>query len=394
MGLPFAKELRRRGHHIQVLTGFPNYPGGKIYHGYKIKARMTEVMDGIPIIRVPLYPSHDHSTIKRIITYVTFALSASVIGTFSVDKADVAYVTQGPATIGYPAEIIKLIRRIPFVYDIKDLWPDSLTATGMFDSRFGMKLANAWCKMTYKWAEKITVCTPGYKKTLIERGVPAQKIEVIYNWCDRHIVTLPRDEDLMAALRLENKFIITYAGNIGKAQAMEVVIKAAETLKGMIPAVCFLMVGSGVDYKSLKQTAEQKKLDNVRFLGRKPVDQIASYLSISDALLVHLKNTPLFKITIPGKTEAYLAAGKPILTGVGGDANDIVEKANAGIAFESENAEGLVEAVATLFNMSPEQRRQMGENGSRFYQENVSFEIGVDKFEKVFNALYNKKGKE
>ena len=188
VGLPFAKALRDRGHQVQVLTGFPNYPGGRIYDGYKVKFIHRETLDGIPIIRVPLYPSHDQSSIKRTLSYISLSLSQAVIGPFAVDKADVSYVSQGPATVGWPSIIHKVFRRIPFVYNIQDLWPDTLPSSGMFDSGIGYKLIDKWCKFVYRQAAKIIVISPGMKTALIKRGVPQEKIEVIYNWCDDSLI--------------------------------------------------------------------------------------------------------------------------------------------------------------------------------------------------------------
>ena len=183
-GLLFAKKLSKLGHSVDVLTGFPNYPGGKLYDGYKIKFFHREVIDGIPVIRVPLYPSHDSNSIKRILNYTSFALSASLPGFFLVKRPDVIYVYHPPATIGLPALFLHLLHRAPFVYDIQDIWPDTLAATGMMDNKVALWLVNKWCRFIYSQAAKIVVLSPGFKEILIKRDVPDHKIEVIYNWCE------------------------------------------------------------------------------------------------------------------------------------------------------------------------------------------------------------------
>jgi glycosyltransferase involved in cell wall biosynthesis len=180
-GLTFAKALRERGHEVEILTGFPNYPGGKVYPGYRIRPFQREVMEGIPVIRVPLYPSHDNSAIRRVANYATFALSAAAIGTAAVKPADVMYVYHPPATVAFPAMLIGSIRRIPFVYDIQDLWPDTLGATGMVNNKSLLKMVGRWCRWTYRAAARIVVLSPGFKELLVARGVPREKIEVIYN---------------------------------------------------------------------------------------------------------------------------------------------------------------------------------------------------------------------
>jgi glycosyltransferase involved in cell wall biosynthesis len=391
MGLPFAKELARRGHKVEVLTGFPNYPGGKLYDGYKIRPLQREVMDGIPVIRVPLYPSHDRSAVRRIATYATFALSASTIGTAAVSSADVAYVTQGPASIGLPGFILKLFRRIPFVYDIKDLWPDALSATGMLTNRSAVWMTGQWCKFSYFCASKVTVITPGYKKILIERGVPEHKLEVIYNWCDEsHIAPAEKDHKLADELGMTGKFNIVFAGNIGKAQAIEAVIYAAQLIAADCPDVQFLFFGGGLDVDSLKQKVTDLGLHNVRFFERRPLSQISSILSLADVLLVHLRDEPVYRITIPSKTQAYMAVGKPILAAVGGDTNNLVLRAKAGLACEPEDSEAIAQTIRKFRAMSPDELSRMGADGRKFYQQNLSFDIAVSKYEEVFKAVAEK----
>lgn len=390
VGLPFAKALRDRGHQVQVLTGLPNYPGGKIYDGYKVKLIQREVMDGIEVIRVPLYPSHDRSSIKRMLSYMSLSLTQALIGTFAVNKADIAFVSQGPATIGLPAKVIKLFRRIPFVYNIQDLWPDSLTSTGMFDSGIGMKLIHGWCKSIYKSAAKVAVITPGMKRKLVERGVPADKVEVIYNWCDdSQIVSGQPSDQLAQELGMKNKFNILFAGNIGKAQAMDAVLEAARLIKDDCPNVQFVLMGGGVEAEPLKQKTEQMRIDNVKFLARRPITEVGPILRLADVLLVHLRNDPLFEITIPSKTEAYMAAGRPVMIGVKGDASDLVLKANAGLLCEPENAESIANTARKFAAMPKNELDEMGNNGERYYQQNLSFSIGVDQYETIFKSIVN-----
>ena len=384
-GLPFAKALRDRGHQVQVLTGFPNYPGGKIYEGYKTRFIQREELDGIPIIRVPLYPSHDRSSIKRILSYISLSLSQAAIGPFAVDKADIAYVVQGPATIGLPAIINKVFRSIPFVYNIQDLWPDSLTSTGMFNEGIGYRLVDKWCKFVYNRASQIVVIAPGMKKKLIERGVPEEKIKVTYNWCDDSLICRQSpDLDLKKSLSMDGKFNIVFAGNMGKAQAMDSVIDAAEIISRTNNNIQFVFIGSGVEVDRLKQKVKQLSLTNVMFHGRKPVSEIGPILRLADVLLVHLRDDPLFRITVPSKTQAYLAIGKPILMGVNGDASDLIKNAQAGICCEPQNPDSIASAVGHLYNMNRADLEQFGVNAMNYYDKNLSFQTAVDSYIKVF----------
>ena len=320
LGLPFARELVKLGHEVEVLTGFPHYPGGKVYDGYRVRPLQRDTIEGIPVIRVPVYPSHDRSGVRRVTSYMSFALSASTIGSAMIKPADVSYVYQGPATLGLPAGIHRLLRGIPFVFNIQDLWPDTLASTGMFDNRIGLKLVDAWCKCVYRGASKIVVISPGVKRKLCERGVPQDKVEVIYNWCDESQVRpVEPDPALARDLGLAGRFNVLFAGNIGVGQSLGAVLAAASIVGAEHPEVQFVFIGGGVEVGSLKQKAEDMKLSNVRFLERRPPSEISPILRLADVLLVHLKDHPLFRITIPSKIQAYMAVGRPILIGVKGE---------------------------------------------------------------------------
>lgn len=384
-GLAFARELVRRGHQVQVLTGFPNYPGGKLYEGYRVRLVQRETIDGISIIRVPLYPSHDNSALQRIANYVSFALSAAVMGPFLVKPADVVYVYHPPATVSLPAISLKLLRRMPFVYDVQDLWPDTLAATGMLNNPLILKLVALWCRLTYMLANHIVVLSPGFTRKLIERGVQEEKISVIYNWCDEsQIAVVERSEAERLEPEMVGRFNVVFAGTMGKAQALEAVLEAAALLGQRLPDVQFVFVGGGIEVERLKQIKNEKQLDNVVFLPRRPAAKIGSILSLADLLLVHLKDDPLFEITLPSKTQAYLAAGRPILMAVRGDAASLVEQAGAGVACVPEDAESIAATIVRLFALSQAEREHMGSNGARFYQQELSLPIGVARFEEVF----------
>jgi len=393
-GLPFAKALVELGHEVEVLTGFPYYPIGRVYDGYRIKFLQREIMEGIPVTRVPIFPSHDSTAIRRIACYSSYALSASTIGTCVVKSADVAYVGQGPATVGIPAVILRALRRIPFVFHIMDLWPEGVMATGMFTNKLGLRATGRYLKSVYKRAGKVIVCTPGYRRKLIERGVPEDKIEVIYNWCDdAQIVPAEKDPELAKSLGMEDKFNIIFAGNMGKSQAMEAVLEAARIVKSESPRVQFLLIGGGVDAEDLKKKAAEMELSNVRFLARRPVTEIGAILSLGDVLFVHLKDEPIYKITIPSKTQAYMAVGRPVLVAVGGDTNDLVEKARAGLACEPENPRSIADAVNKLQVMSQSELDQMGANGKKYYEQELAFSIALKRMENIFESVSRKRKK-
>jgi glycosyltransferase involved in cell wall biosynthesis len=391
-GLPFARALMDRGHDVQVLTGFPNYPGGRLYPGYRLRPLQREVMEGIPVIRVPLYPSHDASSVRRAVNYASFALSAACIGPWAAKKADVAYVYHPPATVALPAMALHWMRRVPFVYDVQDLWPDTLGATGMLRHRAILNLVGRWCSLAYRKAARIVVLSPGFRDALVRRGVPGSKIEVIYNWCEEDCIRrAPRNEALADALGMAGRFNIVFAGTMGKAQALDAVLECAGIVAKRSPKLQFVFVGGGIDVDRLKAIARGKCLSNVLFLARRPVSEIGDLLNLADVLLVHLKDDPLFRITIPSKIQTYLAVGRPILAGVGGDAAALVEKAGAGISCIPERAESIAGAAESMFRMAKGELQAMGENGRRYYWRELSRDAGVTRFEEIFQAVTGKK---
>ncbi|AVO40454.1 glycosyltransferase family 4 protein [Simplicispira suum] len=385
-GIVFARELVRQGFEVEVITGFPNYPGGKLYPGYRIKWLQREVIDGVQVTRLPLYPNHDQSAIKRVFNYASFAVSALVYGLFMARRADVMYAYHPPLTVGIAASLVRLLRRIPVVYDIQDMWPDTLRATGMLSSPKALNLVAAVCRWVYRRVDSIVVLSPGFKRLLVERGVPAAKVDVIYNWADEATLATPTGQ-LPEAFPGPERFRILFAGNMGKAQALGAVLDAAALLQVGDSRVCFVMLGGGVELSALKQQAAQRGLTNVVFLPAVPMAEVGTYLQGADALLVHLRKDPLFEITIPSKTQAYMAASKPLLMAVDGDAADLLRQSGGGIVAESENAEALAEAAAALVNTPPQALIAMGQKAQQFYAQHLALAVGVGQFGEIFSRL-------
>lgn len=391
-GLVFARELVRQGFEVEVVTGFPNYPGGRVYPGYRIKWLQREMAEGVQITRVPLYPNHDQSAIKRVLNYASFAASSLIYGLFMAKRADVIYAYHPPLTVGITASLLKLLRRIPVVYDIQDMWPDTLRATGMLSNTKALGLVAAVCRWVYRRVDRIVVLSPGFKGLLVERGVPAVKIDVIYNWADEAALAAPSGQ-LPAAFPAPDRFRILFAGNMGKAQALVAVLDAAALLQTRGSRVCFVLLGGGVERDSLQQQAAQRGLANVVFLSAVPMAEVGTYLQATDALLVHLRKDPLFEITIPSKTQAYMVAGKPLLMAVNGDAADLVRQSGGGVVAESENAAGLAQAADALAHTAPQALATMGVQGKQFYAKHLALAVGVGRFGELFRHLAGKPGK-
>ena len=371
----FARALQANGHDVRVLTGFPNYPGGKVYAGYKIKWVQHETIDGIRITRVPLVPDHSRNKIKRIANYVSFAASASIAGTFSRWRPDVMFVYHPPLTVGLAAWIIGLLRGVPFVYNIQDLWPDTLKATGMIGNDRVLKLIGWVAKFVYRRAAMLLPQSPGFAARLRAVGVSDHKIRVVYNWADE--AALAASAAWQKPPALDGKFVVTFAGTMGAAQGLDSVLDAAALLQTTQPDTRLLFIGSGTERARLEATAHARGLANMLFLPAVPMQEIGAVLEAADALLVHLRDDVLFTITIPSKTQAYLCSGRPTIMAVRGDAAALVSQADAGVVVPPQNAPALADAIAQLAAMTPAERAAMGARGQAFYQQQLSLGTGV-----------------
>jgi|WetSurMetagenome_2_1015567.scaffolds.fasta_scaffold34383_2 colanic acid biosynthesis glycosyl transferase WcaI len=389
-GLPFAKALRERGHNVEVLTGFPNYPGGKLYPGYRVRLYQREIMDGITVHRIPLYPSHDKSTFHRTLNYISFSLSAFLLGPWLIRKPDVIYV-YNLITLAPAAFLMRLLFGSKVIIDVQDLWPESIVNSSMLQNSGVLYLLNKICNWVYRRADRITSLSPGFKQELTSRGIPSEKIEVVYNWCDEAAIAPVGPSSRQAKPPdLQGKFVVLFAGSMGILQGLDTLLDCAKLCAVGLPDVRFVLIGEGVDRLRLQQKTEEIGLKNLVFLSSRPVEKMGEIFALADALIVHLVDNPLFRITIPSKTQAYLYVGKPIIMAMRGDAGDIVRHSGAGIICEPENPKAIMNVIRTLHEMPEIERQEMGASGHRYYMEHLSFNHGIEKFETIMMSLAGK----
>jgi glycosyltransferase involved in cell wall biosynthesis len=377
-----AQKLHAFGHAVTVLTGFPNYPAGTLYPGYRVRFCQREMLAGVPVVRVPLYPEHSRSGLLRVFNYLSFALSSAILGPWLIKRPHVVFVYHPPLTIGLPAYVLSRFWHVPFVYQIQDMWPETLRATGMLQNPGLLRLVSRFAQWIYKKAQIILVISPGFRRNLIEKGVSSRKIRVISNWIDPNIY-YPQDPDpkLAEKLGLDKRFNIIYAGNMGEGQGLETVLESAILLSDL-PEVQFVFIGDGIALPRLRQFVEERKIDNIRFLGRYPYHAMQDLYALADVLLIHLKDDPLFRITIPSKTLAYMATGKPILAAGNGDISDLITKVGAGITCPPGNGRALAASVRQLFSMSADERRNMGKQGRQAASNQYSKDVVIAEIEK------------
>jgi colanic acid biosynthesis glycosyl transferase WcaI len=383
MGLPLARKLHATGNYdVQVLTAIPWYPLGRRYPGYKLRAWQWENLAGIRVLRVPLYASHDSSFIRRALTYLSFTASAIAFGLPQIGRVDVVYYFDSLPSTGFVAFLLRIIRGAATVQHIGDLWPDTVLESGMLPTPLAgavRAIVGRWCSFLYRRHSAISVASPGLKTILAERGVPPDKVAVVYTWAfeDKFFPSAP---DPAAARQMDSngRFTVLYAGNLGPLQAIDTVLEAAALLRDM-PDVQFVLVGSGQAESRLRARASELRLENLRFLGPRPLDEMNSFNATADALLVHLKDIRLMRCTTPSKTQVAMACGRPILMGVAGDAAMAVEAAHAGVTFEPENPRAMADAVLELRNLSTERRRAMGNSGRKYYETRMSLDVGSER---------------
>jgi glycosyltransferase involved in cell wall biosynthesis len=387
-GLPLARALRDRGHEVEVLTGFPNYPGGKVYPGYRIRLWQNETMDGIRLHRVALYPSHDRSGLRRTLNYLSFGLSAASVGNLLVrDRPDVVYAFN-LVTLGLAAGLLRLRFGCPVVYDISDLWPESVADSGMLDVPFLLAALDRWSRAVYGKAAHLIAISPGMKRELVRRGADESRVSVVYNWCDEeHMRPAPRDECLAEHYGFRGRFVAMFAGAMGVMQKLDAVLDAAEILERTAPRILFALIGGGVDRDRLRRAASERRLSNVAFIDQQPAENMGRILALADAALVLLKDSPSLRLAIPSKIQAYMAAGKPIVAAIRGDAEDILRDSGAGRIVEPETPGALADALAELARLPESERRAMGLRGRDFYLSKMSMDAGVVAMEKIFRQV-------
>jgi len=357
-----AETLAADGHDVTVLTGFPNFPSGKLYPGYRLTFVRRETWNGIPIVRVPLFPYHGRSPLLRVVNLASFCAAAMLIGPWFVRRPNLVHAIQPPTTC-VPAWVLSRLWRVPFTYEVQDLWPDTLRATGMVSAGRALRLVDRYCAWAYRKTAAIRVISEGFRTALVSRGVPDSKVHLLPNWVDTDRYAPPdRSAPKPAWDTTRAAFNIVYAGNLGLAQGLDNLLEAA----ARIPAaarVHVVLIGDGVDAGALRQKAATRQLSNVEFVPFQTPDGMPAILAAADALLLHLKRDPLFSMTIPHKLLTYLAAGRPILACADGEAAAIVRRANAGVVCAPGDPAALAAAAMALATLSPAERAAMGRNG-------------------------------
>ena len=334
---------------VTVLTCFPNFPHGKVYNGYKNKLYQREKFDGIDVIRVWSYMSKNEGFVKRVLDYISFAFMAFIVGLFH--KFDVIVATSPQFFTTWAGRGLAKIKRRPWVFELRDLWPESIKTVGAMKQGKIIEILEKIELSLYKSSNLVIAVTEAFRQNLIARGIDGNKIKVITNGSNLDLF-VPRDKDreLLNQLGLKDKFIVGYIGTHGMAHSLEFIITTISKIKD--EKFHFLFVGDGAVKEKIVNLAADLGLKNVTFLGSVPKDEVPRFLSICDVMLASLKKDDNFKTVIPSKIFEASAMQRPVLLGVEGQAKEILEAYGAGVCFESENEKDFLEKLNILTDVN------------------------------------------
>lgn len=383
-----AIALAAKGHRTHVITGFPNYPGGVLYGGYKLALFRRETIQEIPVLRTYEYPYHGRNIWKRMLNYGSFMLSAP-LGCLRARRADVMYVWHPPLTIGVAAWLIARLRRIPFVYDVQDIWPESAVLSGLMSDGPLVRLMSRLERFVYRRADHILVVTEGARENLISKGVRPERVTAMPHWIDETLFAAA-DESLREQTRAEfgwtGRFVVLFAGNHGLVQGLTSVIEAAPLLRDTNVRLAF--VGDGSEKQRLVELAEKiAPAGIVEFIDFQPIERMPALMGAADALLVHLRRSELSKYVVPSKTMAYLAAGRPIVMAMEGAAAELIQSSGGGIVIPPEDPTRLVSTILELQAMSPEERQAMGARGTTYLRAHFSKSAIIERCEGILRRM-------
>jgi glycosyltransferase involved in cell wall biosynthesis len=345
-----CREWVRAGHAVTVITGAPNFPTGKVYAGYRNRLWQSETMDGIRVIRVLTYITANEGFARRILDYMSF-MAAAVLAAPFVPRPDLVIGTSPQFFTACAAYLVSRLRRIPFVFELRDIWPESVKAVGAMGDSAVIRLLEKIEMFLYRKAARIVSVTASFKKTLVARGIDSDKIDVVTNGVDlSRFRPMPKDARLVEQLGLEGKFVAGYIGTHGMAHALETILEAADACRrnGHGDGFRFILLGHGARKAELMEQARAMQLDNVLFLDSVPKEEVPRYWSLLDASIIHLRKTPLFTTVIPSKLFEGMGMGIPVLHGVAGESAEIVKKEGGGLIFEPENSQELVDQLVRL----------------------------------------------
>lgn len=376
-----AQNLAALGHKVRVLTGFPNYPSGKLYDGYEQGWRQVERDGSVEVLRVPLVADHSVNAGKRMLNYASFAFSSASARSFA-RGADVIYVYAPQMSAAFGPWLWSFAPGDkPYVVHVQDLWPDSIAGSsitgGSRRARIVSEVLSPWLRSVYRRAAAVVGTAPTMVDTLIVRGSPPTRTHLVYNWA------ADAAEDAQRGIEAGVTRLL-YAGNVGDMQDLERVVEAAHRARDC--GVRLTIVGDGVALPRVRQLAEHLGCSNVEFSGRVPAEAMAGIYASSDFALITLRDLPAFRGTVPSKLQAALSYGVPVITTVQGDVRKIVQESGAGLVAEAESVDSLEGAMRYASTLGPIARSAMAHRAQETYASRFSRVAGMRSIESILTA--------
>jgi colanic acid biosynthesis glycosyl transferase WcaI len=388
-------ELVSRGHQVSVLTGKPNYPSGDVFPDFIENPQDFNDFGGCKIIRVPILARGQDSGVKLVLNYLSYVVLASIIGLWKLRQSrfDVIFVYEpSPVTVCLPAILIKKVKNVPIVLWVQDLWPETLESVGVVKSPRLLRWIGGMVRFIYNRCEMVLGQSKAFYEGIALYCDDHSKIKYLPNWAEN--VISPNNVNAIDALNTTDKvFKVLFAGNIGEAQDFPSIINAVEILKSQRVNVIFIIVGDGRAFESIKQEVSHRKLtDYVTFLGRHSLESMPYFYSASDALLVTLKESPVFSMTIPSKVQSYMMSSKPILSMLSGEGSRVIDEAQCGLTANSGDYEQLAMNVVKMVSMPSLELKALGENALNYASIEFDRHKLINQLEKWFEEVSNATG--
>jgi len=376
----------RKGAIVTVITGFPDYPSGIIPPKYRGRILYKENIEGINVIRTFTIAAPNRGFIRRVISFISFMISSIVQGSLLVGTQNVIIATSPPFFVGISGYIISKLKNIPFIFEVRDLWPESIIQLGQLKNKVIIKILE-WIELKlYQKSVRIISVTDSYVNFIHKKGIPKEKISVVKNGVNlEQFKPQPTNEELKRDMNLEGKFVVAYIGTFGLSHALDKIITTAHSLNEY-REIAFLFIGDGAEKANLISQAKNLNLRNITFIPSVPKEQLGSYYSICDILLVPLRKLSLFKTVIPSKIFEIMAMRKPIIISVEGEAQKIIEEANSGFFSEPENPVLLKEKILYAYK-NPKILLEMANNGRKYVEENFDRSKIADEYKKIIGDV-------
>ena len=384
-----------RGHLVQVLTGQPNYPSGKIAREYASLVPKRSLAFGSSVLRVPLVSRGKGSGLRLAANYLSFAASASLLGVTRMAKpADVVLAYEpSPVTVALPALALGKRLGAPVLMWIQDLWPDTLRAAGALNDGWALSAAGWFTRRMHRAMNGLLIQSPTFAPILESQGVSPAKITYLPNWAEDYFRPIAVPPTAPERQELPRGFVVLFAGNIGVSQGLDVLLGAAEQLREL-PDLHWVVLGEGRQAAWLRNQIAERGLRNVHVLGQRSSESMPTWFALADALLVTLKPEPVYALTIPSKIQAYMACGRPILASLDGIGAREVEVSGAGLTSAAGDADALAAATKRLYSLSPQERQEMGMRARAHYDRNFDREMLIERLEGVLqNAVSDRQNR-